>query len=211
MTQYNDYKTQFNEDTTALIATNIADRTERMATVQALIDRYINDHGAPPDPAQLERLTDYILREELTDPNLHKVLHNEYPILSETQLERRRFGARGSEESNMRGEVSLSTGDDIDDSASRQHSGVGSQLATDGKTYRYPIRRTRSKQEQIFIDENTKIRNKRRAKQYKRDTAPGEIQRYNLFENGGEVLPSFVSCIGIVERVKREASVVNDD
>lgn len=206
-----DYKTKFNEDTAALIATNIADRTERMAAVQALIDRYIEENGEVPDRAQLERLTDYVLREELTDPNLHKVLHNEYPFLSETQLERRRFGARGSEDSNMRGEVSLNIGDDIDDSESRQHSGVGSQLATDGKTYRYPIRRTRSKQEQIFLDENTKIRNKRRAKQYKKDTAPGEVMRYNLFENGGEVLPSFVSCVGIAERVKQEASVVDGD
>lgn len=207
----NDYKTQFNEEVTSIIAANIADRMERMAAVQALIDRYIAAQGITPDAAQLERLTDYILREELTDPDAHKSAHNEYPILSEIQMERRRFGARGNEDTNMRGEVALNIGDDIDDSASRHHSGVGSQLATDGKTHRYPIRRTRSKQEQIFVDENTKIRNKRRAEQYKKDTAPSKITKYKVKENGGELLPSFVNCVGTVDRIKREASVINGD
>lgn len=190
-----DYKTQFNEDTTALIATNIADRTERMAAVQALIDRYVEAKGSVPDRAQLERLTDYVLREELTDPDPYKSEHNEYPILSEIQLARRREGRRGSANTNVRGETPIKFDGD-DENTSDKHSGTGVYLASDGRDYRKPIRRTRSKSELIYVDEHAKIRNKQRAEQYKRDTAAGPIERYNLRDTGGVLADEFVQCRG---------------
>lgn len=169
-----DYKAQFNEDTTALIATNIADRTERMAAVQALIDRYINEHGATPDPAQLERLTDYILREELTDRHPDKITRNEYPFMSTWQLD-----VRHDRETSFK---------------------MAEEIGTDGRDYRVPKRRKRSTYESIFVDQAAKIRNKERAEQYKRDTAASPVTSYNLRENGGELTEPFVQCRGISYR-----------
>lgn len=209
---------------------DLRNRQARVSVIDRITDDYVRQHAefndaaksayyarggsgegpatVPVDSALLDRLADVLLYEELTDENPHKVANNEYPILSEIQMERRKFGARGSENTNMRGEVALNTDDDIDDAASRHHSGVGSQLATDGKVYRYPIRRTRSKQELIFLDTNTKVQNQRRAEQYIKDTTPGKVERYNLYDNGGELAPSFVDCVGTVKRL-REAGVIS--
>jgi actin-related protein len=84
-----DYKTKFNDAVTELVAKKIADRGERMAAVDALINEYVRDTGEVPVGAQLERLTNTILMEELTDPSLYKVQNTEYPFLSERQFERR--------------------------------------------------------------------------------------------------------------------------
>lgn len=173
----NDYKTQFNEEATYLIACEIEDRGERMAAVQALIDRYINEHGAPPDPAQLERLTDYILREELTDPNRMKVRDSEYPFLSERQLDRR-----------YESEYAEELADDYD---------------SNGRNCAKPERRRRIAKEQRFIDRESKQKNRARNAQYKRDTSPGAIKTYNLRENGGELTESFVQCRGIAKVLVR--------
>ena len=189
----NDYKTQFNEEVTALISANITDRAERMAAVQALIDRYVAENGVTPDGPQIIRLTDYILREELTDPDPYKSEHNEYPILSEIQLSRRREGRRGSANTNVRGETPIRSDGD-DETTSDKHSPAGVYLASDGKDYRRPIRRTRSKNELIYVDEHAKIRNRVRAEQYKRDTAPGTVVTYNLRDTGGVLADEFVSC-----------------
>lgn len=192
----NDYKAEFITQVNELIAANIEDRTERMAAVKALTDRYIDAHGTTPDAAQIERLTDYILREELTDPDPYKSEHNEYPILSEIQLARRREGRRGSANTNVRGETPIKSDGD-DENTSDKHSGAGVYLASDGRDYRKPIRRTRSKSELIYVDEHAKIRNKQRAEQYKRDTAAGPVERYNLRDTGGALADEFVQCRGI--------------
>ncbi|PAD72430.1 hypothetical protein [Paenibacillus campinasensis] len=170
----NDYKTQFNEEVTHLITRQIEDRGERMATVQALIDRYISEHGATPDPAQLERLTDYILREELTDRHPDKITRNEYPFMSTWQLD-----VRHDRETSFK---------------------MAEEIGTDGRDYRVPKRRKRSTYESIFVDQAAKIRNKERAEQYKRDTATRTTAEYNLYENGGELTESFVQCRGIKYR-----------
>lgn len=189
----NDYKAEFITQVNELIAADIEDRTERMAAVKALIDRYIDAHGAAPYAAQIERLTDYILREELTDPDPYKSEHNEYPILSEIQLARRREGRRGSASTNVRGETPIKSDGD-DENTSDKHAGAGVYLASDGRDYRRPIRRTRSKCELIYVDEHAKIRNKQRAEQYKRDTAPGPVVTYNLRDTGGALADEFVEC-----------------
>lgn len=174
MTQYNDYKTQFNEDTTALIDANIEDRTERMAAVQALIDRYVETNGEIPDRAQLERLSDYILREELTNPNRMKVRDEEYPFLSARQLERRQDY-----------EYSIDLAESYD---------------TDGTNCAKPERRHRTAKEQRFIDKVAQAKNRRRNAQYKRDTSTVTTAEYNLHETGGELTEPFVQCRGLGER-----------
>lgn len=159
----NDYKTQFNEDTTALIATNISDRTERMAAVQALIDRYIEANVEVPDRAQLERLTDYVLREELTDSTAWKTHHTEYPFLSEMQLARRTDGVHQRKYESGVGETKFS--------ASRN-------IGTDGRNYNIPRRRERTKLENAFMDEETKSRNADIRKRYEEFTAVQPVHTY---------------------------------
>lgn len=187
-------KHAFSEAVDDLIAQNIEDRTERIATVHALTEAYTDSTGVRPDGAQLERLADYILREEISDPDPHKSTKYEYPILSDIQMERRRLGRRGSEGTNMAGETSIASDDTSD-----KHARSGVYLATDGRDYRNPIRRTRSIRELIFVDENAKIRNKKRAAQYKRDTAPGPVVS----------TPSepFVMCRGIGAKIREWSGV----
>lgn len=170
----NDYKAEFITQVDELIAANIEDRSERMAAVQALIDRYIEAHGAAPDAAQIERLTDYILREELTDPDSYKVQHSEYPFMSERQLGRRHDR-----------EVSL---------------WVAEALGTDGVDHRPKKKRMRSKYENAWMDRGIRVKNAERKAQYKRDTAPGPVVTYNLRDTGGVLADEFVECRGIAYR-----------
>lgn len=68
-----------------VIEADIKDRGERMADVEKFLagrERKLTDY-------EHTILTDYILREELSDPNPHKVAHTEYPFFSEYQFERR--------------------------------------------------------------------------------------------------------------------------
>jgi hypothetical protein len=64
-------------------------RTERSRAIEALIDEYIASTGERPDAAELERLANAVLHEELTDDDEHKMSREEYPIMSERQHERR--------------------------------------------------------------------------------------------------------------------------
>jgi hypothetical protein len=89
-------KTQFNESVTGLIERTKAgdpellDRQKRINQIDELIKNYVIANGGKiPEAYELERLGSLILREELTSKNLHKVAHEERPVLSERQLERR--------------------------------------------------------------------------------------------------------------------------
>lgn len=116
-------------------------REVRLVKINDLIEEYFAERGEMPDAVALERLSDLILFEELTDSNVHKVAHNEYPFLSEYQFDR-----RDNRES--------AVGDAIDNSAS------------DGRAHNKPTRRTRSDYENRFVDKKAKIRNKERKQKY---------------------------------------------
>jgi hypothetical protein len=116
-------------------------REVRLVKINDLIEGYFAERGEMPDGIALERLSDLCLYEELTDSNIHKVAHNEYPFLSEHQFDR-----RDSRES--------AVGDAIDNSAS------------DGRKHNKPTRRSRSDYENGFIDKKAKIRNKDRKQKY---------------------------------------------
>ncbi|KAF6658885.1 hypothetical protein ACT3XG_14760 [Paenibacillus polymyxa] len=180
-----DYKVKFAEDVTELIAEDIADRDARMAAVSALTEDYVMRYGEYPDMIQLERLTDYILREELTNTDRMKARNDEYPFLSERQFERRRER-----------EVPLE---------------VAEEYGADGRNYRVPKRRKRSIKELIFVDEHAKIRNKLRAARYRRDTAPSSVTTYNLNETGGELTDEFTQCVGILDRLPEREQFVDAD
>lgn len=167
---------------TDLIRQNIADRTERMAAVHALTDAYLDSCSDTAPAAQLERLSNYILREELTDMDLYKVQHNEYPFLSEHQ-----FNVRRNSEVGMK---------------------VAEEHGTDGRNYAQPKRRTRTRHENNFVDMRAKSRNKERAAQYRKDTAAGAVKTYNLYETGGELAPEFTGCKAAAQAWKERLSVV---
>ena len=57
--------------------------------VQKVTDAYVEEVGERPDVVSLDRMATLILNEEITDPNVYKISHNEHPIMSERQFQRR--------------------------------------------------------------------------------------------------------------------------
>lgn len=64
-------------------------RNSRMTFAEELTNAYINYHGYWPPSSVLDRLATLILQDEITDSDVYKVAHNESPILSYTQIDRR--------------------------------------------------------------------------------------------------------------------------
>jgi hypothetical protein len=120
-----------------------------MTAIQALIDDYITSVGETPCDRQLERLTDEILYEELTDKDRYKAKHDEYPIFTERQLDLRTSG-----------DITLN---------------AAAEEGTDGKCYRQPSRRKRTFREEVFVDKKTKSRNKERCAQYREDSKNSDV------------------------------------
>ncbi|MMZ45488.1 hypothetical protein D1872_70860 [compost metagenome] len=183
-----EFKAQFEEYTTLLLhlaGASAPSYEERARKAEGMIEEYIKYTGVRPDYIQLDRISDLILFDDLRDSDPHKTKHNEYPILSSTQLDRRRFGGRG-QDSNMSGETSL---------------GAAQCVGADGRDYRYPNRRTRTIDELLHVDENARIRNKVRAAQYRKDTAPGPVITYNLNDTGGELTEEFTQYISMSRRL----------
>ncbi|TCM89621.1 hypothetical protein EV294_11286 [Paenibacillus sp. BK033] len=150
---------------------DLADRSQRIELIRYVTRDYALEHGEvnqrtidaweerdckgerpaslPLDSAMLDRLTDAILDEELTDPNPHKIAQEEYPFMSDRQLDLRRDRETGLKEAEETG--------------------------TDGRNYRKPTKRLRTRYENWRVDNGAQIRNVERAAQYKRDTAPGPV------------------------------------
>lgn len=167
---------------------------ERISKVNSVIEAYVEHTGLRPESRTADHLSGLVLFDDLRDRNSHKSKHNEYPILSDLQLFRRRFGSRGKE-GNMQGETSLESADCV---------------ATDGIDYRYPNRRTRTIDELVYVDENAIIKNAERRKRYIKFISPGQIVTYNLYETGGELTEEFTSRVGIGRRWATEMGRVNE-
>ncbi|MEV2661799.1 hypothetical protein ABNC42_14930 [Paenibacillus larvae] len=144
----------FNEAVAELIEKDIADREERIKAVEALTDAYVDSTGQEPSAAQLERLTDYILLEEINDNSSDKVTQSEYPFFSDRQLERR-----------YKRETTVKAAE---------------YVGMDGRSHRAGKRRKRNKWETDYVDKNAKIWNAERKAQYKKDTAPGPVSTYYI-------------------------------
>lgn len=149
-----DYKAEFVAAVNELIAECIEDRQERIKAVDALINAYIAGIGEKPEKKPLEWLTDYILREELTDRHPDKITNTEYPFMSDWQLDLRRDN-----------EYDLK---------------LAEETGTDGRDYNTPIKRRRTSKENALVDKYAKSRNEERRKQYRKDTSPGEIITYHI-------------------------------
>ena len=109
-------------------STNCNPRDFRMYIIEAMTDAYIEQTGQRPDVAMLERLTNVILHEELSDKRANKMSLVEYPIMSESQYDRRVRGLqrRRSSAGVTHMEVPL------------DHA---KYVATDGYDYYAPVRR----------------------------------------------------------------------
>lgn len=81
---HNDITGQFK-----LFKRNKTTREERLLFTSIVTERYFNTNGEYPSSSVLDRLGTLILQDELADMNEHKMSHNEYPLLSERQQERR--------------------------------------------------------------------------------------------------------------------------
>lgn len=185
-----EYKQQFEEYVSLLhylVRKKGTTYDERYSKAAFLVEEYVRQTGRRPDYKQLDRLSDLLLYDDLIDPDPHKVQHIEYPILSESQLDRRKFGSRDPD-TNMRGETSLEQAE---------------YVAADGKDYRYPNRRKRTIDELIFVDENARIRNAERAKQYYLDTRPSRIRR--------RWSVPFTQCAGIAEKWRVAVTVGREE
>lgn len=168
-----DYKTAFIAAVDDLIAEEIEDRQDRGRAIEALTDAYIDSVGERPVPEQLDRLADYLLREELTDDHPDKMTRNEYPIMSRVQEERRR---------------------------DREYSlGLAEHYDEDGRNRTKPVRRRRTAREERHVDKAARLKNRTRNAQYRKDTSPGDVVSYNVRDNGGELSEPFVNCVGIGE------------
>jgi len=73
---------------------NKTTRSHRMAFAESLTEQYFAEHDQMPDGSVLDRLATLILQDELADMNEYKMSHNEYPLLSDRQQERRHIGER---------------------------------------------------------------------------------------------------------------------
>lgn len=156
---------------------DLADRTQRMALIGQVAGDYVVAHdtmveevmrlwvaggckGKCPDiisrdTALLDRLANAILDEELTDNTSWKTHHEEYPFLSELQMARRTDGIHQRKYEGDSGEAKLS---------------AAANIGTDGKSYNTPRRRERSNNENIFMDEGIRTRNKERKAAYEEFT-----------------------------------------
>lgn len=83
-----DYKASFAKAVDDLIVLDLP-LDFRIGHIDLLIEAYFHQTGHKPDAYQLERLANYILKEDLTDPHPDKVTRTEYPILNEGQYKLR--------------------------------------------------------------------------------------------------------------------------
>lgn len=136
-------------------ADTLANRSLRIQIIENLTDCYVAATGERPAAKQLERLTDAILNEELSDRKKNKIRTMEYPFMSDWQ---------------------------IDERHDMEASDTGAEsVGTDGRNYRKPTRRKRSTSEGIYVDKIAKIRNTERKKKYHEFTKVQPIQRWNMY------------------------------
>jgi hypothetical protein len=83
-----DFKSGFSQAVDELLTLDLP-MTFRIGQVEILTEAYFEQTGQKPDPFQLERLADFILRDDLSDPHPDKVTNTEFPILSEGQVKLR--------------------------------------------------------------------------------------------------------------------------
>lgn len=138
----------------------------------------------PVDSALLDRLSDILLYEELTDTSKNKMTREEYPIMSEHQENRR----RDSEYAEV----------------------LADSYDSNGVNQAKPERRHRTERDNRFVEKEARTKNRARKAQYLKDTSPGAVVTYNLYDTGGVLSDEFVDCSGLGKRWFDEMSAVNE-
>ncbi|WP_144492889.1 hypothetical protein [Bacillus pumilus] len=129
---------------TALYNRTKAGTLEREARI-AEIDDLLAKYDGPPLAIALERLSDLILHEELSDARRNKMSAEEYPIMSENQENRRKDARHVRKRPEGAGrEVPLSEASSVD---------IG------GGNYRRPVRK-------IWSNKDVKSRNRKLRRRY---------------------------------------------
>ncbi|PRT35340.1 hypothetical protein [Bacillus wiedmannii] len=176
-----DYKMQFETYVNTLItslresdSSAISNRDVRAEEIKSLTDAYVGVVGERPEPKQLERLADLLMHEELSDSRPDKITLEEYPILSEYQLDRRRAN-----------EVPLIAAE---------------EYGTDGRNYKPPLRRKRTRKETWKIDRDAKSKNMERRKKYREFTKVQPVK----------VLRKYADWLPLLER-EQNVRVLDDD
>ena len=153
------YKTKLHEVINALYAkVKTRPMQETIDDVRLLTDAYIEETGERPEVIALERMATLILNEEITDKNEHKMSHNEYPIMSDTQQDYR-----------YDREVSLTWAEEV---------------GSDGIDYRPQTRDNNRKMRAVLNgnlrDKDARARNKERRKRYREFTKVQPVITYRL-------------------------------
>lgn len=181
-------------------------RQARVSVIDRIADDYVRQHAefndaakrayyarggsgegpatVPVDSALLDRLADVILYEELTDTSKNKMTREEYPIMSEYQEDRRR--------DNEYADV------------------LAESYDSNGVNHAKPERRHRTERDNRFVEKEARTKNRARKAQYLKDTSPGAVVTYNLYETGGILADEFVNCTGLGKRWFDEMSAVNE-
>lgn len=137
-------KEELHEAITVLYERTKVGALEREERIVAIIDLLASYDGTPPATA-LERLSDLILYEELSDARRNKMSAEEYPIMSENQENRRKDARHVRKRPEGAGrEVSLREASSVD---------IG------GRNYRRPVRK-------IWSNKDVKSRNRALRKRY---------------------------------------------
>lgn len=116
-------------------------RSTRMMFSNRLSEHYLAVNGKIPPVGVLDRLATLILQDELADKHPDKMARNEFPLISDSQLDLRH-----------KQEVITDFITDDDDNTGGRSNRINVYLASDGKSYRLPIRRTRDIGELIRDD-----------------------------------------------------------
>ncbi|HAM79630.1 hypothetical protein [Ornithinibacillus bavariensis] len=140
-----DYKLKLNEVIDNLYENKSKmDRNQRMWLVQYYTDEYFRQVRERPDVSALNRLATLILDDEITNPDVYKMTHMEYPIMSHRQEVRRN-----------KAQVSIKWADEV---------------GTDGKNYRQKSREMNRRKRNIMNEHidgaDINARNKERWRRY---------------------------------------------
>ena len=142
-------------------------RQARFAAIERLTDEYIEATGRRPDPAMLDRLATLCLYEEVTDDRAWKMKQDEYPVMSDDQYDRRKYGTRRTTKDGKSYEVKLK---------------AALTYGTDGVDHSKGKRRQLSINEMIAMDK-AKIRNTERRKKYREFIKPSKVVITRLGES----------------------------
>jgi hypothetical protein len=146
------------EGADAIFEDTLANRDLRMQIVEDLTECYREAAGDWPDAKTLEKLTDAILCEELTDMHPDKITRTEYPFMSDWQLDARHENEYADT--------------------------LGEAHGTDGRKHSKPTRRVRTGREHFVVNKHTKSRNLERKRKYREFTKVQPVTTRWITEDG---------------------------